>query len=150
MEIVDSLLGVVGGAIAGFLTSLYFWSQNRKKERPRLIVEIRNSKMNTQAQFQIRNCGQSYAEDIVIKDLATNKTTYSFKELGPDAVERISFLNHDEFQDIQVEFLDVWKKKYQSKWNLVGPTKVDEFYVENGEEVYGGSFIDPYRIHRIY
>lgn len=126
-ELYGTLLGIIGGAISGFLTSLYFWSESKKKERPRILVDAKGQGFlehqdgYAQAVFSIRNVGSTYAENIYVANKNTGKKIRTIAELQPGGIEHLTILNHKESVNIRIGYQDVWGKKYESIWYIEGP-----------------------------
>ena len=140
-EVFGALVGIAGGAVAGHLSSRYFWEQNRLKERPRLVIEAGASYSGNRS-FDIKNRGLSPAEEITAKDLASGREIrLTIVELSPDQSETLTSLGSDTSQEIQLSFRDVWGKNYKSDWRIEGP-----FSIEIGE---GSTYIEPYSIERL-
>ena len=149
-ELTGTLLGIVGGAVAGFLTSFYFWNKNRKKERPRILIGARGQGFldgeegSAQSVFDIRNVGSTYMEKICITERKTGREIRAIQELHPDESEHLTILKRKESVDIRIEYQDVWGKKYQSIWCIEGP-----HWIETGEEDGRQFEPTPYGITRI-
>ena len=128
----DVLLGIVGGAISGFLTSLYFWNKNRKKERPRILVEGKGQgfldpqngypfEAFREAVFYVRNEGSTYAEKILVSNKNTGEKIKMISELKPDGTEYLTIIKYNKSLNIEIKYQDVWGKEYKSIWSIEGP-----------------------------
>ena len=140
VDLIYPLLGIAGGAVAGFVTSYYFWDKDRRRDRPRLVIEAKASA--GQAIFRVSNTGFSYAEKIVIQDMGTKEILLRIEDLRQEHSKDFVSLNFDESQEIQINFEDVWGKKYSSSWQIDGPRWV-------GGHAEGDTWVEPHTVARL-
>ena len=144
MDIILTLIQVLGGALAGFLTSLFFWLKDRRRDIPRLAIEAKSSEPYASAQFLLRNTGTTHAEHIEIED-KDGGTIKTIRELKPDGVEEFDVLAQDESETLLIKYRDVWNNTYISKWEITGPSLLTAIDTK-GESI---EFFEPYEIERL-
>ncbi len=115
----ESVLGIIGGALSGFLASLFFWNLDKKKSIPILIITTDKEELG---KFYVKNTGFTHALDVIIQDEKCNDTIIKLKILSPNQSEWIQNLDLDETEIILILYKDVWGKMYKSTWRINGPT----------------------------
>lgn len=146
-DLLRTILSIIGGAAAGFLTSLYFWRKDNKKDIPRLAVEAKSPEKFPAAVFSVRNIGFTHAEDIVVENVRDGDVVAKLKELAPEEAKEIDTLDSDETETIKITYFDVWGRKYKSKWDIFGPANLTA--IDPNDPKSAVEFFEPFRIERL-
>lgn len=104
------IIGIVSGSISGFLTSYYFWKQDRKIHRPRLFLE----ELSNSRSIYFINKGNTFAENIKV-DINGKKSSFD-SALAPLDTFQCGRINVSEDVIVGIEYQDVFRKKYVDAW----------------------------------
>jgi hypothetical protein len=124
----SELLGIISGICGGFISSWFFWNQEKKKDIPRLELEIATLNYTSLVRCNVINIGFSHALDVVILDAHDNIEIERFIQIGPDQHKIFLALNGliDEEQiEVFVNYKDVWGKSYSNLWRISAPYEED-------------------------
>ncbi len=124
MEPLTTFITIVAGALAGFFTSLYFWLNERKLQLPRLTISQGNVRNYEKVNLTIQNDGYSDAGNVVVKFDDHNTERFTYIKFG-DSVETETLVTFEIPKGTEckqlctINYQDVWKKKYESKWMII-------------------------------